>query len=253
MKKIEAIIVDDEESNLDLLEHFLTQYCTYVNIIGRATEKKDAVTIINTQKPELLFLDIQLKGDTGFEVLEELDYDSYRVIFVTAYNEYAVRAFKYNAIDYILKPLQIDELVNAVSKAFIDIEKDLFTNKMQLQMFSKFLLAENHQLDFVAIPFQDKVAFVKLETILYLKSEEGYTVFFLQNSPKKVSSKRLGEYEELLLGDVFFRTHHSYIVNLKQVININKAMGNYCEMSNGALVPIARRRQEKLSRFLKIK
>ncbi len=252
MKKADAVIIDDEKKNVKLLEHFLKTYCPQVNIIGTAFTKADSIKLIDEKKPQLVFLDIVLDTDTGFDVLDEISHEEFKVIFVTSHSEYAIRAFKYNAIDYVLKPISTEDLVIAVNKAYDDIENELFTTPDQLSHLSS-SIEKSTSLDFIALPSVDKIEFIKLEQIVYLKSDGRYTIFHLADGKKVVVAKNLGEYENFMDANNFFRIHNSYIVNLRHIIKINKASGSYCEMTNRDSLPIAKRRQEALSKFLRIK
>jgi len=252
MQKITAVIIDDEISNIILLENYLNKYCPLVDLIGEANTISSAVTLINTKKPKLIFLDIMLDEGTGFDVLEEVTHKDSKVIFVSSHNEYAIKAFKYSAIDYVLKPIEIEDLILAVNKAYDDIDKEIYTNTVQLDMVNKSLEVKE-PLNFIAIPSIDKIEFIKIEDIIYLQSDGRYTVFFLKDGKKIVASRNLGEYENIIDKNLFFRIHNSYIVNLKHVVSINKRDGVYCEMINRISLPIAKRRQDSLNRFLKIK
>lgn len=251
MQKVSAIVVDDEINNRDLLIHFIEKYCPLVNVIASATTKAEAIELITQLKPQLLFLDIVLDQGSGFDVLEQVDYSGTKVIFVTAFNEFAVKAFRYNAVDYIMKPIQVEELVSAVNSAYKDIENDAFTEARQIGQLSQSLTNDN--LNIIAVPSVNKIEFVKLEDIIYFKSESRYTNFYLNNGKRLMATKNIGDYEKILDTSVFFRIHNRYIINLRHVQNINKAAGNYCEMSNGDLLPIAKRRQDQLLRFLGLK
>lgn len=253
MSKIKAIMVDDEVNNTDLLSHFLSKYCPVVDCIGIANTKQDGLDLINKREPELIFLDIMLDEGTGFDLLEGLNYSKYKVIFVTAFDDHAIKAFKYNALDYILKPIDIEQLILAVNKAFKEIENEVFTEKVQIQQTYKSITNNALPNHLIAIPSTNKIDFVKVENIIYLKSEGRYTIFHLIDKQQIVATKNLGEYESLLDASMFFRVHHSYIVNLTHVKSINKSDGNYCELPNNISIPIAKRRQDQLHKFLKIK
>ena len=253
MQTVSAVVIDDEKNNVALLVHFLKKYCPLMEIIGQATTKKEGIELIDKLKPQLIFLDIMLDEGTGFDLLEEITHNEAKVIFVTAFDEFAIKAFKYNAVDYVLKPLEIEALILAVNKAYSDIDKDLFTEKQQIQNLYKTVTNNDNSLNVIAIPSADKIDFIKVEDIIYLKSEGRYTIFNLENNKQLVATKNLGEYESLLDANNFFRIHNSYVVNLAKVTSINKAAGNYCEMTNNESLPIAKRRQDQLHRFLKIK
>ncbi|WP_452225629.1 LytR/AlgR family response regulator transcription factor [Lacinutrix chionoecetis] len=253
MKKVNAIIIDDEINNVDLLVHFLNQYCPEVNIIGKAVTRTEGVKLINKLEPQLLFLDIMLDQGTGFDLLEEVSFTQTKIIFVTAFDEYAIKAFKYNAVDYILKPIEIDNLIQAVKRATKDIENDNFTERHKVQNLYKSVTNNNTPLNVIAIPSTEKIDFVKVDDIIYIKSEGRYSIFNLKDKKQIVATKNLGEYETMLDANTFFRIHNSYLVNLTKVTSINKAGGNYCVMENEEELPIAKRRQDQLHRFLKIK
>ncbi|MCB0753431.1 MAG: response regulator transcription factor [Ignavibacteriae bacterium] len=250
--EISAVIVDDEIENIKLLRILLGKYCPFVKTIGEALTSNEAVSLINKFKPALVFMDVELDKDTGFDVLEQIDDVDIKVIIVTAHNQYAIDAFKHSSIDYITKPIGVEQLIIAVNKARNDIEKDRFTHLFKSGKLLKGLKQSNDR-DFVAIPSVNKVEFVKLENIIYLKSDGRYTVFNLTSGKKIIASKNLGEYEAILDANKFFRIHNSYIVNLNHVEKINKEAGNYCDMTNRDSLPIAKRRQESLSKFLLIK
>lgn len=254
MKKLAAVVVDDEPSNIELLEHFIKKYCPTVEVIGQADTKEDAIQIIPQLKPDILFLDIILDEGTGFDVLEAIHSDDLQVIFVTAFDNFAIKAFKYNAVDFILKPLQIEDLIIAVNNASERIGQKQFLETARLRALMEAVSSEKITQEFIAIPTVEKIEFIKLNSIIYCKSDGKYTEFYLAENKKVfISSKNLGEYESLLDEKVFFRVHNSYIVNLNYVTNINKAAGNYIELQNGVSLPIAKRRQERLHKFLKIK
>ena len=203
MDKISAIMVDDEVNNTELLSHFLKKYCPIVNCVAIANTKQDGLDLINQHKPSLIFLDIMLDKGTGFDLLEGLKYATYKVIFVTAFNEHAIKAFKYNAIDYILKPIDIEQLILAVNKAYKEIENDVYTEKLQIQQSYKSITNNELPNHLIAIPSTNKIDFVKVENIIYLKSEGRYTIFHLVDKKQIVATKNLGEYESILDASIF--------------------------------------------------
>lgn len=251
-KRIDTILVENESKNMKLLDYFLAKYCPQIQVIGKAKTKKKAVELIDQLKPKLIMLDIQLDDGTGFDVLDAAQHKDYRVIFVTSFSKYATKAFRYNAIDYILKPVAIEELIVAVNKAHEYLQKEWYTSPRQISSLSEnFNVTTNF--DFIAVPSIDKIEFLKINEIAYLKSEGRYTVFKLVDGSSVMASKNLGEFENIIDKSLFFRIHNSYIVNLKHILKINKVDGSYCEMSTNEALPIAKRRQDSLSRFLRIK
>lgn len=251
MMKIKAIIVEDEKNNADLLAHFIEKYCPTIEVTQIANTKAEAITSIEKEQPDLLFLDIVLDEDTAFDLLEEVNYYAIQIIFVTAFDEYALKAFRYNAVDYLLKPIQIDELIAAVSRVQERLENQEFFTQDQIQNLSHAIVGRS-PLKFVAISNIDKVNFVKNEDILYCQSSGRYTEFYLTNKQRLVASKSLGEYEVSLDQSIYFRIHKSYMVNLSHIVNISRKDGNYCELIDGSKLPISRRRMEALIQFLKL-
>lgn len=211
----------------------------------------EAVHDINEFKPDLVFLDIVLDRGTSFDLLSELDSQQFHIIFVSAYDEYAVKAFKYNTVDYLLKPVVIDDLVEVTKKVIEQHKKNNFLKEEQIRGLSNTILG-NHPKNYITIVGVDRVDFIHPEEIIYLTSSGRYTEFHLTNKKRKVvSSQSLGDYENALDKTLFYRVHNSHLVNLTHLLKINKRAGNYCEMTNGVLLPISRRRFEGLMKYLK--
>jgi len=211
----------------------------------------EAVHDINEFKSDLVFLDIVLDRGTSFDLLSELDSQQFHIIFVSAYDEYAVKAFKYNTVDYLLKPVVIDDLVEATKKVIEQHKKNNFLKEEQIRGLSTTILG-NHPKNYITIVGVDRVDFIRPEEIIYLTSSGRYTEFYLTNKKRKVvSSQSLGDYENALDTTLFYRVNNSHLVNLTHLLKINKLAGNYCEMTNGVLLPISRRRFEGLMKYLK--
>lgn len=246
MELYNAIIIDDEKNGIDIMEHFLTKFCPSIKIVDKGSTVEEAVKKIQLNKPDILFLDIQLSNNTSFEILDQIDFSEIEIIFVTAFNDYAIKAFKYNAIDYILKPLSIEDLIIATNKAIKRINE---RKEFEKELKTKDKLYNESSSEIVTISSLDKVSLIKKDDIIFCKSDGRYTTFYLSNNTEIIACKNLGEFENALCNN-FFRIHHSYIINLGHLIKINKKAGNYCEMSNSALLPIAKRRQETLNKLL---
>lgn len=249
MKKFQSIIVEDEINNAELLKHFIQKYCPSIELLAICANKAEALAAIVKHKPTLLFLDIVLEDDTAFDLLEEIDYKDMHIIFITAFDEHALKAFRFNAADYLLKPIQIDELTDAISRIHEREANRNFLKTEEIQDIAENIRKPSTKL--VTISNIDKVNFIKNEEILYCKSSGRYTEFFLKDKRKLVASKSLGEYEEELDKNSFYRIHKSFIVNLNCIDQINKKAGNYCELSDGSSLPISRRRLDGLLQFLK--
>lgn len=250
MKKITTLIVEDDYKSQELLLHILSKYCLALEVIGVANTLDQSIQLINDLKPQIVLLDIHLNNELSFDLFSKVDSAEFEIIFTTAYDQYALRAFKYQAVDYILKPIVIDELVDAVEKCIKRInEKKSFENSF----LGDFIKKPELNSEFISIPSLGKVNVIKKESIIFCKSDGRYTTFYLNNNEEHVSSKNLGEYEGLLQDDYFFRIHHSYIINLNHLIIISKKEGYCCEMINNISLPIAKRRQESLRTFLRLK
>ncbi len=249
MKKYTAFIVDDEDRNVNIIVHFLNKFCPNIQIIGSSNSFEEAVEKINLLKPQILYLDIQLHNKTAFELLDVIDISEVEIVLVTAYENYAVKAFKYNVLDYVMKPISIEDIVLASNKAISRIEdKEIFDNSKVLEMQINNLEYSS----FITISSIDKIDIIKKNEILFCKSDGRYTTFYLKNEEEYVACKNIGEYENILTDNCFFRIHQSYIINLDFVVSVNKKSGYYCEMINGARLPIAKRRQEALNKILKV-
>jgi len=243
-----TVVIEDEINNLNLLSHFIKKYCPEIELVGSCQNKKDGVTLIDSLKPDLVFLDIVLEEHNAFELLEEINNKNIKIIFITAFDEFALKAFRYHAADYLLKPIQIDELIDAVKNISDQIKNENNPYEDELKQLSKSF--KNRTQKYVIISNLDKVSFVRNEDIIYCKSSGRYTEFFLTENRKLLASKSLGEYEQVLNPHCFFRIHKSYVVNLDQVLSINKKTGNYCELKGGATLPISRRRMESFFKYI---
>ncbi|UUV22356.1 LytR/AlgR family response regulator transcription factor [Paenimyroides aestuarii] len=250
MQTYSAVIVDDEKTSINLIKYFINKYIPNIHIVGLADTVDNGKKIINHYKPDICVLDIQLKNKNVFELLDQIDYSETEIIFITAFSEYALKAFKYNAIDYIMKPISIEDLTTAFEKCIQRIEeRKLFEQSTHSTQNHN----SNQKNDTISIVSTDKVDTIKKADILFCKSDGRYTTFYLKNNRQIVASKNLGEYEQLFANDYFFRIHHSYIVNLDNLMLISKKENNYfCDMINNYSLPIAKRRIESLRVFMKM-
>ena len=249
MKKISAILVDDELNNLLFLEALLKEHCPVIQVIATSETALEAMALITTLQPQLLFMDIDMPDLTGFELLKKLEPLNFEVIFVTAYNQYAMEAFDYNALAYITKPIVTQKLIAAVEKAIVKIEGKETTKNI-------FSLLENVQQknngDKIALPTMQGLQFIKIEQICYCESNGNYTIFFLSNNSKIMVSRQLGEYEKLLSPDTFVRIHDKHLINLSCIKEYIKGSGGEVILEDGTRLTVAaRRKEELLSRFEK--
>jgi len=254
MMNINAVIIDDQIDNVRLLSHFINKYSTQINIVGSTGSFNEVNELITSTKPDIVFLDIMLGTRSSFDLLKNLTFKDFKLVFVTAFDEYAVKAFKYNAFDYLLKPIKIEDVIRVTAK----IQQELHDNNNALvskQVKGMLKLFDNSsQQTSIAVASVNKVDVIKLEDIVFLKSDGRYTSFYLSDKRIIISSKNLGEYEEIIASPNFYRIHKSYILNINYLKSINKNDGVYCELELvDNKLPISKRKQENFYRFLKLK
>ncbi|MES2458676.1 MAG: LytTR family DNA-binding domain-containing protein [Bacteroidota bacterium] len=245
---MKAIIVDDEPANVKNLTILLDKYCPQVEILGSASNNQDALSLFEADKPHLIFLDIQLDNDTGFNLLKLLPKKDFEVIFVTAYDHYGIQAIKFAALDYILKPIDIDELVSAVNKAEVKLKEKLQT--MQLDFLVNHIKRDQAVPLKIALPQQKEIIYMLLSNIVRCEAAGTYTFFYLQNGEKILVSKVLKEYAELLEYNGFIRTHQSHLVNLTFVKSWLKEDGGMLLLETGEKIPVSRPHKDKVKHQL---
>ena len=245
---MKAILIDDEISNLENLRTLLEKHCPQVTITATAQNVNDAVNAIEKYLPHLVFLDIQMGEQTSFDVLKLLPKRNFEVIFVTAYDQYGIQAVKFAALDYLLKPIDIDELLNAVNKA----EQKLATQIQNVQL--DFLLQQIKKpettVSKIALPMQSEIRYVALSDIIRCEADNSYTFFFLANGEKILVSKSLKEYADLLTPNGFLRTHQSHLVNPKYVKSWLKEDGGILLLTTGEKIPVSKPNKETVKQTL---
>lgn len=247
---IKVIIIDDEQNNIDNLVALISTYCTEITITGTATGAIEGKKIIEEQQPDILFLDIQMPRLSGFELLASLPLISCEVIFVTAFDKYAVQAFKFSAVDYLLKPVDPDALKAAVRKAVENInnKKQNLHLKNLVALFQNQQKKEEHR---IALSSLKETRFVFTRQVWYCESSNNYTTFFLDSGEKIVVSKPIYEFEEILSEYGFIRCHQSYLVNKLFIKSLAKDNGIYLLLlTNDKQVPVSRNKKEMVLRSL---
>ncbi|MGJ7032699.1 LytR/AlgR family response regulator transcription factor [Niabella hirudinis] len=246
---IQAVIIDDERNNIDNLEGLLQRYCTQVQIAGIAMTADEGATLIRKLKPDLVFLDIQMPGKSGFQMLQELPAPSFEIILVTAFDQYGIQAIKFSAVDYLLKPLNIEELKAAVQKAERRIGERMQNRELEnlLQMIRNREERATHKL---ALPTVKETRFVHPKEIIRCESSNVYTSFYLSNHEKIMVSKPIYEYEELLADFGFLRCHQSHLVNKTYIKSWIKEDGGFLVLDNGEQIPVARSKKEIVAKML---
>ncbi|WP_206610069.1 LytR/AlgR family response regulator transcription factor [Maribellus luteus] len=240
MEKIRSIIIDDELNNCENLKNILERYCPEVEVAGIAHNAAEGLGLISRVNPQLIFLDIQMPGGSGFDMLESIKQPTFDVIFVTAYNQYAIKAIRQSAIDYLLKPVNILELKEAVSRVAEKINHKYNEKLLNYLENQKNTTSERK----IALPSSERLLFVKIEDIVRCKGENNYTYIYLIDGSSILVSKTLKEYEEILSEEKFIRVHQSHLINARHVVSFEKSDGGYLKMSDGRTVNISRQRKE---------
>lgn len=244
-----AVLVDDEISNLENLRILLEKHCPQVTISATAQNVSDAVDAIEKYLPDLVFLDIQMGEQTGFDVLKLLPRRHFEVIFVTAYDQYGIQAVKFAALDYLLKPIDIEELIDAVHKAEYKLATQIKTS--QLDFLLQQLKKTDTSASTIALQMQSEIRYVTLSEIIRCEADNTYTYFFLANSEKILVSKSLKEYADLLRPNGFLRTHQSHLVNPKYVKSWLKEDGGILLLTSGEKIPVSKPNKEIVKQALK--
>lgn len=246
---IRAVLIDDEKNALEMLEWQLNTYCPQVQIVATCDTADRGIAAIRLHAPELLFLDIEMPKKNGFEVLQAFSEPSFETIFTTAYNQFAIRAFRFAALDYLLKPIDADDLVNAL-KRYERKHQNGF--KEQLDLLMQHYRQPDNLPEKISFATQQAVHFIRPETITYCESDGNYSTLYFLKGAKLVVSKTLKEVEEVLIHYNFLRIHNSYIINLKHVSRYVKADGGSIEMTNGKQLPVSRQRKEEVMKALNL-
>ncbi len=245
---LRAIIVEDEQASRETLKNYLGKYCPDVNLVGEASNVNEGLTCIKKFQPEIVFLDVEMPYGNAFDLLEQVEEISFEIIFVTAYSDYAIQALNLSACYYILKPIDIDELVKAIEKI-----KETFIKKQDF-MHTKALIdnikIENKQLLKIALPLMDGFEVIKVGDIIRCEAQDNFTEFHLLNGQKRLICRTLKFYENLLKDCDFIRVHKSHMVNLNYIHQYKKGKGGQLIMQDGKAVDVAQnKKQDLLERF----
>ncbi len=246
-KVIRALIIEDEVKAISALRQELSFNCKDVQVVGEAHSVADGIQLIKEMDVELVFLDIQLSDGLGFKILENTAPWDFKVIFTTAYSEYALKAFRFNALDYLLKPIDGEELAKSVRK-IMEISQHRLEEKLDLFLHNS--RSEEHAKKKIALFTSDVVKLVELKSIIRCNSEGNYTYFHFDDGTKLLISKTMKSFEEKLCAYGFARIHHSHIVNLDHLISYHNSDGGYVIMSDQSNLPVAQRRKTELLQIL---
>ncbi|MEN2281478.1 LytTR family DNA-binding domain-containing protein [Algoriphagus sp. SE2] len=237
-----ALIIDDESGNREFLVGLLKSHCPDIISVSEASSASEGLSLLEKLDPDVVFLDIEMPGGNGFDFLNKVGEVNFKIIFVTAYDAYALKAIKYSALDYLLKPVDPEELVKAVEKL------SNFSSDSNRIGFLKHNLSHREDRR-IALATQDEVLFVRLDDIIRLEAEANYTRIYISKELPVLLSGNLGSYERLLLDDRFYRTHQSHLINKDHIRKYIKTEGGYFLMSDGAQVPVARLKKEEVKRI----
>jgi two-component system, LytTR family, response regulator len=246
---ITAVLIDDEALARDALCNMIRMFCPDVQIIGQANSVESGVAIIRDLSPDVVFLDIQMPDGTGFDLLKEFSSIDFKFVFVTAYQEYAIKAFKFSAIDYILKPIDPSELISAIEKLHETIREE-DTNK-KFQVFIENIQWHEKNPQKIILKTMESVIVAERDNIVRCESNNNYTMFYFDNRPKVLVSKTLKEYDDMLSSSGFFRAHQSHLVNLSFVVKYNRFPESHLMLKDGTTIPVAVRKRELITELLK--
>jgi len=243
---VQTVIIDDEPDCIVFLAQILKTYCPFISISGTATSVQDGVNEIRRTNPDLVLLDVELSPGTGFDILNKIPERNFKVIFITAHNDYAIQAFRYSAVDYILKPVDITDLVAAINKVNPSVSRN--------PLIDFGILLENLKGELpqkLAIPTSSGYEYVTVNEIIRLEADRSYCMFYLTCKRKILVSRCLNDYQQILDSRMFFRIHHSFLINLQHVKSFSRKDGGYVEMTDGSQVPLARRKKDYFYEVMK--
>jgi two-component system LytT family response regulator len=241
-RKLKTIIIDDERDAVDFITSIIGEYCPGLEVAGKAYDIMEGVQRIADLKPDLVFLDVEMPHGTGFDLLTNFPEKDFDVIFITAFNHYAIKAIKFSAVDYILKPINISEFIEAVQKV---IQKRSDNSSRGTDNIK--VLLENLKTGLpsrLAIPTSDGMEYLNPKEIIRIEADRAYSWFYITGNRKMLVSKNLKEFQDLLSDRYFFRPHNSHLINLKYVKKFVRKEGGYIEMTDGSEIPVSRSRKD---------
>jgi two-component system LytT family response regulator len=239
---IRSIIIDDEPNNIENLQAILHTYCTEIEVVAIANNADEGIAVIKALQPDLLFLDIQMPVKSGFDVLKALDKIDFEIIFITAYDQYGIQAIKFSALDYLLKPIDINELKLSVEKARQKISAK--QNNNNIDNLLKYIRSGHNDVPKIALPTLHEIMYVKVSDIVRCEASDNYTIFYLESGEKVLVCKTLKEFSELLKSYNFIRTHQSHLINLHFVKSYLKEDGGALLLTDKTKIPVSRQNRD---------
>ncbi len=241
--KMKAIVIEDEINVREGFLKLIKAFCPEIEVVNTADNVEEGIQLVNESNFDILFLDIHLPDGSGFDLMHRISNKNFQLIFVTAYDKYAIDAFKLSAVDYLLKPVSPDLLQKAISKVKSN-QKDI--NKEEKLEILNTHFQKKEQSNKIILKDQESIHLVKISDILYCKAEGSYTTFYISDGRQIMTSMNLKEYDQLLTPYQFIRCHHSYLVNIHEITEVRKADGGYLNMSEGSLIPISTRKKAQI-------
>lgn len=242
-----VIIIDDEPLARQTIKSIIIENFPNINIVGQAGSVQSGVKIINDAKVDLIFLDVDLTDGSGFDILTSIKNINFKVIFITAHQEYALRAIKFSAFDFILKPISANELIDAVQR--IDKESDVANQAIKWDAFFNNISEKKEKVKKLVLRTSESIHLVQIDDIIRCEADNNYSTFFLDSGEKIVISKGLKEYEELLGNHGFFRVHQSHLINLSYILRFDKKDGGFVVLTDKSIVPVSQRKKQRLFDF----
>ncbi len=249
MSKITTVIIDDEPRARETIKNMIMLYCPELQLVGEAANVADGVKLIKVQQPALVLLDIKMPDGTGFDLLKQLDSINFAIVFITAFDEYAIKAFKFSAVDYLLKPIDPDELISAIERVKSYKKNDGIDLSLVLNNLRE-LKKENKKL---VLKTSESIYVVGVQDIIRCEASGNYTYFYLTNEHPILVSHTLKYYEEILKDYNFIRTHQSHLVNIEHIKRYDRSDGGMLVMTDNKTVPVATRKKDMLLSILELK
>ena len=245
---LKAILVDDEKNSRESLRKKIVAHCPQLTIIAECSNGQEGLEAIQQYHPEIVFLDIEMPHMNGFTMLQQLPERNFELVFTTAFNQYAINAIRYSALDYLVKPVDVAELINAVQR--ITEKKKPAIDEKQLEILTSYLSQQKQAPDKIAVSVLTGLEIIHIADILYLEATGNYTHIYLSGSKPLLSSKTLKEFEDILPPAIFCRIHNGSLVNISYVKKYNRGEGGQVVLTSGAVLDVARRRKDDLLQLL---
>ena len=246
MEKIKAVLIDDELNSLQNLQQKLEGFCPDVTIVAVTQKPEEGILLIKQHQPDVVFLDIEMPRMSGFRMLEELGEYDFDIIFTTAYNHYSIEAIRISAFDYLVKPIGIEDLQQAVERLSKSLNRQ---TKEKIDILKKSLSDNRTQEDKIAISTSEGIEFIPIKNIIHIESRSNYSKIFLTDNKSITVTKILKDFEEMLLPYNFYRVHNSHLINLSYIQKYVRSQGGHVQLQDGTLIDISRRKKEE---FLKM-